>query len=225
LPASPRTGIAPISARYDLEVNVSEDGENWGYKAGPSDAMKQEIGQVVINHALCDPALYALFYALSGINESTAKIMVRALKLKSSGLIDLIKAFKKEQDSRLHPELSKRIAECLSTYDQLSKARHLIAHWQWSLSPSGENTASTSNFLGMNHGDSAADRYHTLGSLKATSWGLMQVNILLTLIASFVVGTIPETYIEMALSGVDEVLVKTRAALLEIPDVSAVELP
>ena len=27
--------------------------KQYGYVAGPSDAMKQEIGQVVINHALC----------------------------------------------------------------------------------------------------------------------------------------------------------------------------
>jgi hypothetical protein len=210
---------------YDLEVNVGEDSATWNYEAGPSDAMKQEIGQVVINHALCDPALYSLFHALSGINEATAKVMVRALRLKSGGLIELIKSFKKEKESQIHPELSKRISECLLAYDQLSKARNLIAHWQWGLSASGEDNATTSNFLGMNHGDPSADREHTLRSLKATSWGLMQVNVLMALVSSFIAGNIPDTFIELALSGVDEVLNKTRQALLDIPDVSAEELP
>ena len=207
-----------------LEVNVSKDVQEWGYEAGPTDAMKIEIGQVVINHALCDPSLYELFHALSGIEERPAKIMVRALKIKSGAIVELIKAFHKARAPDLHVELSKRITACLTAYDQLSKARNLIAHWQWSLSDDGANVATTTNFLGMNHGDASGTKEHSLRSLKATSWGLMQVNIIISMVAAFVGGSIPDIVRESAFTAVDSLLAQTQEALLDIPDISAEEL-
>ena len=55
---------------------MTEESEKWGYTAGPNDLMKQEIGQVVINHALCDEPLLELFIALTGTPASTAYILV-----------------------------------------------------------------------------------------------------------------------------------------------------
>lgn len=203
---------------------MDEGAQNWKYAAGPTDAMKLEIGQVVINHALCDPSLYALFQALSGIDENSTKLMVRALRLKSGGIVDLIKAFHKDRQPHIHPDLSTRITECLRIYDQLSKARNLIAHWQWGLSADGVDAASTSNFLGMNHGDTSVME-HSLLSLRATSWGLMQVNIIMSLVAAFVAGSIPDILREATFTSLDELLAKTQKALLDIPGASAEELP
>ncbi|MFI9697219.1 hypothetical protein PA6566_03887 [Pseudomonas aeruginosa] len=39
---------------------------NYRYDAGPNSAMRAEIGQIVVNHSLCDEPLMRIFGFLSG---------------------------------------------------------------------------------------------------------------------------------------------------------------
>ncbi|ORL69251.1 hypothetical protein B7H19_09965 [Pseudomonas putida] len=200
-------------------ISDNSDGR-WGYRAGPSDAMKREIGQIVTNHAGCDPALYALFHALSGVSTDQAKVISRTLKLRSNSLLSLIKAFRKENESKLYPPLAERIDVAISHYDKLTSLRNVVAHWQWSLSPEGEDSAIASNFLSLKARDSNNEREINLRSLQEISLGLIEVMSLMHSIAALMDANPPTFVIDKALEALDDIFKKVRDTLLGLPDVS-----
>ncbi|MEQ4191787.1 hypothetical protein ABNM11_24360, partial [Pseudomonas syringae] len=190
----------------------------------PSDAMKQEIGQVVINHALCDQGLYGLFAAISGLKESQSVVVTRSLKLKAGALLDLLIAFRRSNESLIYPALLSRIDSCVADYRKLSNARNVIVHWHWGLSPEGEESATATNFLSMNHGNAAGTQLFTLQALKSISLGLFHVNTLMMTIAALSAPDVPSFVKEKALESFDDTYERVKEALLGLPDLPDEEL-
>jgi hypothetical protein len=204
---------------------VTLENSLWEYKTGPSDAMKQEIGQIVVNHALCDRGLYSLFVALSGLPEEQCSLVAKTLRLKASALLDLVIAFRKARALEIDAKFLPRIDDCIANYRKLSNARNIVAHWQWGPSPDGEDTAEVFNFLSMNHLDSNGSQTFTLLALKSISLGLVEVNTLLITLASLSDPAIPEFVKDTALKTLEFIHGKVRKALLNIPELPAEELP
>lgn len=199
---------------------ISDNSEGqWGYRSGPSNAMKREIGQIVTNHASCDPALYGLFHALSGVSTDQAKVISRTLKLRAGSLVSLIKAFRKENENKLYPPLTERIDAAISHYDKLTTLRNVVAHWQWSQSPEGEDTAVATNFLSLKERDSNNVREIDLRGLQEISLGLVEVMSLMHSISALMSANPPTFIIDKALETLDDIVKKVRDTLLGLPDV------
>ncbi len=192
--------------------------EQFGNLAGPSDAMKCEIGQIVINHALCDQGLYGLFAAISGLEEAQSQLITRSLKLKANALLDLLVAFRRSNESAIYPATLSRIDECVADYRKLSNARNVVAHWHWGLSPEGENTAEVVNFLSMNHGNVAGRQVFTLPELQSISLGLLRINTLMMVIAVLSSSDIPTFVKEKGLQQFDDIHAQVKEALCGVPD-------
>lgn len=210
---------------YDLEVDLVSEYENWGYRAGPSDAMKQEIGQVVINHALCDAPLLNLFTSLSGTSESTAYILVQSLNLKAGGLTKAILDLAKIRNPPINSELNSRLSNVIGEYRKLSHLRNEVAHWQWLPSEAGTETAKASNVMRRNGDNSEVMKEFTLHNLKQLSSGLITVFSALSLFSGLIQHDIPEPALALVFTRLDEISEKVSLALKNLPEPLAEELP
>ena len=198
----------------------------WGYRAGPSDAMKQEIGQVVINHALCDQPLLHLFVALAGVSESTAYILVQSLNLKAGGMTKAILDLAGAKQPKINPELHARLTTAISEYRKLSLLRNEVAHWQWDPSPEGIEAAQASNVMRRNADESTVGKEFTLQNLKQLSVGLITTFSALTVFSGLVQHPeIPEQGLTQVFSNLDNISTKVKAALLSLPEPLVEELP
>jgi len=211
----------------DLEVDVSNGASGeWGYRAGPSDEMKQEIGQVVINHALCDPPLLDLFVTLSGVSAATAYILIQSLNLKAGGMTKAILDMAKAKQPPINSELNARLSKAIGEYRKLSLLRNEVAHWQWTPSPEGVQAAQATNIMRRNSDDSAFAKEFSLHSLKQLSVGLITTFSALSLFAGLIqYPDIPEHALVKVFANLDAISYKVNEALLSLPEPSAEELP
>lgn len=210
---------------YDLEVNVSEEDEKWGYTAGPNDFMKQEIGQVVINHALCDEPLLELFMVLSGTPASTAYILVQSLNLKAGGMTKAILDLSKARKPKINEDLGTRLSAAIADYRRLSLLRNEVAHWQWYPSAEESVAANASNVMRRNNDDSQVIKEFTLHSLKQLSVGLIITYSALKLIAGLIPHSAPSADLAEVFANLDTISQKVKDAMLTLPEPSADELP
>lgn len=191
----------------------------WGYRAGPSDAMKQEIGQVVINHALCDPPLFDLFVALSGVSISTAYILVQSLNLKAGGLTKAILDLANAKQPPISTDLIARLSAAVGEYRKLSLIRNEVAHWQWDPSLEGTQAAQASNVMKRNSDESVSTKEFTLHNLQQLSVGLITTFSALTLFAGLVqYPDIPEEALPQLFANLDAISQKVKDALLSLPE-------
>jgi len=198
----------------------------WGYSAGPSDAMKQEIGQVVINHALCDPPLLDLFVALSGVSISTAYILVQSLNLKAGGLTKAILDLAKAKQPPISTDLMARLSAAIGEYRKLSLIRNEVAHWQWDPSLEGAQAAQASNVMKRNSDKAVSTKEFTLHNLQQLSVGLITTFSALTLFAGLVQNSdIPEEAFPLIFANLDSISQQVKAALLSLPEPLAEALP
>ncbi len=191
----------------------------WGYTAGPSDAMKREIGQIAVNHAYCDPFLASLFQAMSGTDDATNLTIIQTLKLKGSSLADLVSAL----NAKKKTGLTDRIEQSISEYRRLSGYRNEIAHWQWGPSAPGENSATVRNSLAKKPDES--EKSYSLSDLKGISSGLITTGSMIGAIAAAVSSPMPPAVSDIIFKSIDDMLKKVREATSGLPDPSAEELP
>lgn len=206
---------------YDLEVDVSSEPE-YGVLSGPSDRMKQEIGEIVVAHANCDPMLAALMKALTKIDEQTNLVLIQQLKLKGSSMADFISAMAEKID-HLNPLLRESIQTTIKSYRKLSVYRNEVAHWQWNPSEPGTDAALIRNTLSKKPSES--EKIFTLENLRDIAFGLQQTFSLIGVIASLIASDLPEEAIPRVMAVVDDNLEKVRLATLNVPEPSAEELP
>lgn len=201
------------------------DGAKWGYEAGPSNAMKKEIGQVVINHALCDSPLLDIFQILSGTSVSVTYALVRTLNIKTGAMIGAIKALAQIREPEIHPAIQKRLSMALSEHDKLSRLRNEIAHWQWHLSLEGVDAAHASNDWRRNPDNSQVIKRFTLEDLKNVSLGLINVFAALNLLSATLQIAVEGEPLTRIFVDFDEVLKRVQDTVLGLPEPSAEELP
>lgn len=206
----------------DMEVDVSQQ---YGYLAGPSDAMKREIGQIVINHALCDAPLLNLFMALSGTSEQTAYILFRSLNLKAGGMTKAILDLAKKREPAINAELLLRLSNHIDEYRKLSLLRNEVAHWQWQPSEPGSESASASNVMRRSSDNKQVIKEFTLHGLTELSVGLITTFSALSLFAGLIQYEIPAFGLKHVFSKMDEVSARVKEALLSLPEPWAEELP
>lgn len=187
--------------------------------------MKQEIGQIVINHALCDAPLLNLFTTLSGASEATAYILVQSLNLKAGGMTKAILDLAKTQQPPINAELSARLSNVIGDYRKLSHLRNEVAHWQWLPSEAGIETAKASNVMRRNVDNSEVVKEFTLHNLKQLSSGLITVFSALSLFSGLIQHDIPEPGLAFVFSRLDQISEQVNAALEDLPEPLAEELP
>ncbi|PRW85544.1 hypothetical protein C7A11_23415 [Pseudomonas simiae] len=203
-----------------MEVNVSDSG--YGVLSGPSDRMKQEIGEIVVAHANCDPVLAALMRALTKTDEQTNLLLIQQLKLKGSSIADFISTMA-EKTETLNPLLRESIQTTIKSYRKLSSYRNEVAHWQWNPSEAGTDSALVRNTLSKKPSES--EKVYTLENLRDIASSLHQVNALIGHIFGIISSGFPEEAIPHVMRVVDENLEKVRLATLNVPDPSAEEQP
>lgn len=194
----------------------------YGIRSGPSDRMKQEIGEIVVAHANCDPILATLMRALTKTDEQTNLVLIQQLKLKGSSMADFISAIA-EKAEHINPLLRERIQEMIKSYRKLSSYRNEVAHWQWNPCEPGTETALIRNTLSKKPSES--EKTYTLENLRDISFGLHQAFGLAGSIATIVTSNLPEEVIPHVLASVDEMFEKIKLATLNVPEPSAEEQP
>jgi hypothetical protein len=188
--------------------------------------MKQEIGQIVVNHAHCDQPLLDLFVLLSGVTSGTADILVQSLNLKAGSMTKAILDMAKKRETALNPDVFGRLTTAISDYRKLSLLRNEVAHWQWNPSPAGTQAAEVSNIMRRNSDGSVVSKEFTLHQLKQLSIGLIATFSALDLCARLTsYPDLPEQALKQVFANFDGVSTKVKHALLNLPEPSAEELP
>ena len=194
----------------------------YGVVSGPNDRMKQEIGEIVIAHANCDPLLASLMQALTKTDEQTNLLLIQHLKLKGSSMADFILAMVEKVDD-LHPLIRKSIQTTIKSYRKLSSYRNEVAHWQWNPSEPGKNSALLRNTLSKKPSES--EKIYTLQNLRDIATGLHGVFGLIGATVGMVASGFPEHAVPHVITVVEANLEKVRLATLDVPEPSAEELP
>ncbi|WP_434695129.1 hypothetical protein J3P89_17930 [Pseudomonas sp. Z1-14] len=207
----------------DSKVTDTDESKR-GYEAGPSDAMKKEIGQVVINHALCDSPLLDIFQILSGTSITVTFALVRTLNIKAGAMIVAIKALSQIREPAMNPAIQERLSTALLQHDKLSRLRNEIAHWQWHLSLEGVDAAHASNDWRRNPDNSQVIKKFTLEDLKNVSLGLINVYAAFNLISATLQSTVDGEHLIKIFVDFDEVLKRVQDAVLGLPEPLAEEL-
>lgn len=196
---------------------MAEKQGRWGYEIGPSDEMKKEIGQIVVNHAFCETALRGLLVAIAGWDEKTARIALKTFNPKGDPICKAIDQFLKATPET--PEILRaRIQSVIANYRELSIRRNMIAHWTWShTDPESPQTASISNPLyGLM--SSGEEKTFTLQTLKEIGLGLAEiVAATFTLTNLFGAPNLPQEILQQALNQFDSIMEKVKDAVLELP--------
>ncbi|WP_229621111.1 hypothetical protein [Pseudomonas syringae] len=193
---------------------------NYGVISGPNDRMKQEIGEIVIAHANCDPMLAALMRALTKTNETTNLVLIQQLKLKGSSMADFISAIAHKADD-INPLLRERIQEVMRNYRKLSAYRNEVAHWQWNPSEPGTDAALIRNTLSKKPSDS--EKVYTLENLRDIAFGLHQISGLTGTITGLIASGLPDEGVPHVMRVVDEMFEKVKRATQSVPEPAAEE--
>lgn len=196
---------------------MAEEQGRWGYEIGPSDEMKKEIGQIVVNHAYCETALRGLLVAVAGWDEKAARIALKTFNPKGDPICKAIDLFLKATPET--PEILRaRIQSVIANYRELSIRRNMIAHWIWSRpDPESPQTASISNPL-YGFAASGEEKTFTLQTLKEIGFGLAEIVAAAFLLTDFAVdpGRAPVEF-QQKLNDFDEIMEKVKRAVLELP--------
>ncbi|UVL59192.1 hypothetical protein LOY54_14100 [Pseudomonas sp. B21-032] len=204
---------------------MSKESEKWGYRAGPSDAMKREIGQIAVNHALCETPLFKLFQHYTGIASPKSFILAKALGLRANSFLRVVKDFAnyktKTSQPETHAPILERLNSCLKDYEDLSKIRNEVAHWQWYQSPEGAEHANAACDIRLNSEGKQLIKEFTLENLKLLSLNLIFTSTNLELLAHILIqGESPEAAKDK-FKQFDEIANKVQEALLVLPEPSA----
>jgi len=184
--------------------------------------MKQEIGEIVVAHANCDPILAALMRQLTKTNDSTNLVLIQQLKLKGSSMADFISAVVDKSD-HVNPVIRDRIHKVIKEYRKLSTYRNEIAHWQWNPCEPGVDAALLRNTLAKKPTES--EKTYSLQDLRSISFGLHQVFGVVGSISTIIAANFPSQVSDQIMSAVDAMFDKIKSAISDIPEPSAEELP
>ena len=198
------------------------DESNYGVSSGPSDRMKQEIGEIVVAHANCDPALAALMQQLTKTNDQTNLVLIQQLKLKGSSMADFISAVVDKTD-HVDPAIRDRILKVITQYRKLSTYRNEIAHWQWNPCEPGVEAALLRNTLAKKPTES--EKTYSLQDLRSISFGLHQVFGVVGSISTIIAANPPSQMSNQIMSALDAMFDKIKSAISDIPEPSAEEHP
>ncbi|MGY4663246.1 hypothetical protein ACVWZ9_004040 [Pseudomonas chlororaphis] len=203
---------------------MSSDSGKWGYRAGPSDAMKKEIGQIAVNHALFESPLMRLFQHYTEIPDAKSFILAKSLGLRGSALLRVVKDFANHKTKTTPPvttaPILERLNSCLKDYEELSKIRNEVAHWQWYPSPDGAEYANAACDIRKDSEGKQIIKEFTLGNLQSLALNLIFTSSNLELIADLIIGGAPEPTVIAKFKQFDEIAAKVRSALLSLPEPS-----
>ncbi|MFO3662143.1 MULTISPECIES: hypothetical protein [Pseudomonas syringae group] len=194
----------------------------YGFMLGPSDRMKQEIGEIVVAHANCEPMLATLMKALTNTDDRTNLVLIQNLNLKGSSMAKLISALA-ENAAHLSPLLRERVQTLIKNYDTLSRSRNEVAHWQWNPCEPGAEKALIRNTLSKKPAEN--EKTYTLEHLRSITFGLHQVFGLAGSIATIISSGLPKEAAPQILAVVDQMFEKIRTAMQDVPEPSAEEQP
>lgn len=196
---------------------MTEQQGRWGYEIGPSDEMKKEIGQIVVNHAFCETALRGLLVAIAAWDEKTARIVLKTFNPKGDPICKAIDQFL-QANPEIPEILRTRIQSVISNFRELSRRRNMIAHWLWSRADKeSPHTASISSPL---YGliDSREAVTFTLTELKEIGLRLAEIfAATFTLTGLAAQPNVPHEYLQQTLSQFDSIMEKIRHAVLQLP--------
>ncbi|MFW3166251.1 MULTISPECIES: hypothetical protein [Pseudomonas syringae group] len=203
---------------------MDSDNGKWGYRAGPSDSMKKEIGQIAVNHAFFEPPLMRLFQHYTEIPEAKSFILAKSLGLRGNALLRAVKDFANHKTKTTQPvtgaPVLERLNGCLKDYEELSKIRNEVAHWQWYPSPDGAEYANAACDIRKDSEGKQIIKEFTLENLQSLALNLIFTSSNLELIADLIIGRAPQDTVIAKFKQFDEIAEKVRAALLSLPEPS-----
>ncbi|WP_024691397.1 hypothetical protein [Pseudomonas tremae] len=161
----------------------------YGFMLDPSDRMKQEIGEIVVAHANCEPMLATLMRTLTKTDDRTNLILIKHLNLKGSSMAKLISVLA-ESAVHISPLLKERVQSLIKSYDTLSRYRNEVAHWQWNPCEPGTEKALIRNTLSKKPTEN--EKTYTLEDLRAITFGLHQAFGLAGSIATIIASGLPK---------------------------------
>jgi len=192
--------------------------EKYSYEIGPSDAMKKEIGQIVINHAYCETALRGLLVAIAGWDQKTANTVLKTFNPKGDAIRKAIESLLKG-NTLLSPTVVDRINSIGESFKTLSHLRNTIAHWHWGMcDPETPESAIVSNFTYGFH-PSGQDKTFTLNQLKEIGIDLAGIVSAAFLLRDFVIDAgQSEKEVQGKLLQFDSIMAKVRKSVLRLPE-------
>ncbi|NWB09047.1 hypothetical protein HX862_14135 [Pseudomonas sp. D5002] len=204
---------------------MSKATEEWGYLAGPSDAMKKEIGQIAVNHAMFEPPLIRLFQHYTEIPDAKSFILAKSLGLRGNALLRVVKDFANYKTKAAPPETAApilaRLNSCLKDYEELSKIRNEVAHWQWYPSPDGAEYANAACDIRKDAEGNQIIKEFTLANLKSLALNLILTSSNLEVIADVIIRRLSEQETLEQFKKFDDIAARVKEALLSLPQASA----
>lgn len=195
---------------------MSEDGTS-GYKIGPTDEMKREIGQVVINHAYSENALKGLFIVLARLEKPVSEVVMKNFNPKGIPITKAVTSLI-DDDRDISSLVKLRIQEVVADYKRLSEARNIYCHWAWGMSENGRQEAIVYNDQ-LGYMEKNTPRTVTLHELKTVAFSLAQIVGAIHLLTSLIGSGMPEKEVFEAFSGFDSIILKVKEAVLSLPAV------
>ncbi|WP_338801746.1 hypothetical protein V9L13_05285 [Pseudomonas sp. RSB 5.4] len=186
--------------------------------------MKKEIGQIAVNHALFESPLMRLFQYYTQVPEAKSFILAKSLGLRGSALLRVVKDFANHKTKTTPPitpaPILERLNRCLKDYEELSKIRNEVAHWQWYPSPEGAEYANAACDIRRDSEGGQIIKEFTLENLKVLALNLIFTSSNLELVADVITGRTPASTVTERFEQFDEIEIKVREALLSLPEPS-----
>lgn len=119
---------------------------DWGrqYDCGPSDAHLHAIGQFIANYSSVEWQISSLFGHFLGVDEAKRNRLVTDGNISMAGMTRFVTSELNEIASA-YPASTMSMKHALRKFDEISKVRHRIVHWQWGLNEG--NAATQSNLI------------------------------------------------------------------------------
>ena len=195
---------------------MAEEQGRWGYEIGPSDEMKKEIGQIVVNHAYCETLMRGLLVAVAGWDDKDAQIILKTFNPKGDPICKALEKFL-SVNTAIDELVRERVVAVITNFRRLTQLRNMVAHWTWGTSmPSSPQAANVYNHpYGLAPGE---ERTLTLLELKEIGFGLAEIVAATSLLTDFANDPrrAPIEFQEQ-LSQFDNIMEKVKNAVLELP--------
>ena len=194
---------------------MATDSPKYGYLMGPNDAMKQELGQIVVNHANCESAIFTLFISLLGIPEKNARILVKSQNMKAPAMIKTLKDLINSNSIDILPEFKNRIFAAFEIFKKSSEKRNMFAHWQWEATT--EPFANLINDLNTIDPINISTKQISILDLKETAFELACIYVELMIISHLIGCAAPLAMTNEALQKHDKLIAKVKESLQNAP--------
>ncbi len=191
-----------------------------GYNIGAGNKFNEAIGQILVNHSLCEWAIRSLFVRLLGAPTENSEALISSQAMKAPTMAKSILAILKINSEQLPEFLVERIVSAVSAYQTNTSHRNIVAHWNWMPTNEDDTFATLRNpMLPDSDQSDAAEKSYSLEKLKEIGLSFAQIATYLSSMSAMLsTQDLPDNVMKIALLRIDEILDEVKASMLSLPD-------